>query len=420
MTQNLNTFNIEDLAARARTDESNISSSDGKIINFMRENTQTCRASCINFKKQLEDKLFKEERERVSWKKLYYTIKSFGIFASKTTIWNLFLDTNRRVLTEAEDLNPQLEKRSETFIKSDITEERANFLFYMTESYNKWKRKRVRRWNREMMEELLMQKFLKGKGFNLLFSLLITIFAILLYTVAVFPMGEGIFDTTVLCIIVMVTYGIGCLWYLFSLLGERWYPSTYGGLALNSIFMVASLVMSVLFFHYASGPAYYDDRGCYNCPVCEDTDDKLCYEYNKFSESINNRWSEVNTCSCALVERLRISEPIIPYGQSAEYCGGSEGDDCSCDAILAASDEHWDESDYTCVYFDYHGTMFFYFGLIVGILMMIDFILSFLSFTYWLMLWLGCGRGPFSNCVCCGIDFDLEQRRAEAKLKRCQ
>jgi len=414
MSIKLKTLQVIDMS-RVRTDES-VSESDGKIL-FMKQNTESCIESYNNFRNQLKVKLFKGDKQKVSWKKLYYTIKSFGIFATKTTIWNLFLDADRKVQTELEDEYPQMEKLSEQFGPADITEKRANFLFHMTESYNTWKRKRVRRWNTEMLEEVLTQKFLRGKGCNLLFSLLITIFAILLHTVAVFPMGEDIVDTTVLCSIVIIAYSVGCLWYLISLLGERWYPSTYGGLAVNTIFMVTSLIFGVFFFYYASGPTYYEDRDCFRCPLCTDTDDKLCYEYSRFTESINHLWQEANTCSCALGERLRINEPIIPYGESETYCGG---DDCSCDAILAASDEHWDGSDYTCVYFASNGTMFFVFGMIIGILMMIDFILSFSSFICWLMMWLGCGKGPFQHCVCCGIDFDLEQKRAEGKLKRYQ
>jgi len=243
--------------------------------------------------------------------------------------------------------------------------------------------------------------------------------AILLSTMAVFPIGEGIFDTVVLCRIVIITYTIAVFWYLFSLLGERWYPSTYGGLGINSIFMVASFMYCVLFFHYVSNPHYYDNRGCFECPVCTRTEDKLCYEYNRFYESINNEFAEANTCSCALVERLRINEPIIPYGESAKYCGGTDGDDCTCTGILEASDENWSDSQefYTCVYYSQAGTTFFFFGTLNGVLMLIDFILSLTAFIYWLLLWLGCGSGPFSNCVCCGIDFDLEQARARAKLR---
>jgi len=413
----LELLHVEEMT-RAKTDDSNTSEVSGKMMNFMRENTEVCEASCSNFKTQLLDKLFKDGKEPVEWKVLYYTIKSFGIYASKTTIWNLFLDTKRKVRTEAEDLDPDLAKLSEMFEREDITDKRANFLFYMTESYHSWKTKRVRRWNKDMMEAMFTRKFLQGKGFNFFCSGLITIIAILLLTMSVFPMGEGIFDTTILGKIVIGTYSIGCVWYLFSLLGERWYPSTYGGLALNSIFMIASFIFSVLFFHYVSNHAYYENRGCFECPVCTETDDKLCYEYSRFYESINFEFAEANTCSCALVERLRINEPIIPYGESAAYCGGNEGDDCSCDAILAASPDNWSDSYYTCVYFSQKGTMFFFFGTLVGILLMIDFLLSLTAFMYWLMMWLGCGRGPFKGCVCCGINFDLEQTRAEAKLRR--
>jgi len=383
---------------------------------FMRVNTELCLQSCNNFREKLIGKLFKDGREKVHWKRLYYTIKSLGIYATKTTIWNLFLDTDRKVRTEAEDLDPKLEKLSEIFVASDMTEERTNFLFHMTESYKNWKTRRVRRWNSEMLEDLITRKFLQGKGFNFFCAGLILIFTILLTTIAVFPIGEGIFDTVIFCRVVLVTYSIGWLWYLFSILGERWYPSTYGGLAINSFFMVASLVFCVLFFHYVSNPGYYESRGCFKCPVCTETTDKLCYEYNQLTESINNEFAEANTCSCALVDRLRVNEPIIPYNESAKYCGG----DCLCDNILSQSNENWSESQeyYTCVYFSEAGTTFFIFGTITGILMFLDFILSLTAFIYWIMMWLGCGRGKFSDCICCGIDFDLEQRRAMAKLRR--
>lgn len=409
-------FDIE-IKASEKPDVGYESDGEGKIKDFMRLNTEQCLTSCNLFKKDLMAKLFNDDRKRVSWKYMYYTIKSFGIYATKTTIWNLFLDPKRKVLTQLEDDNPKLDKLSETFVAGDVTDDRANFLFHMTESYNIWKKRRVRRWNKDMLEEMFTQKFLQGKGFNFVCAGLIAIISILLTNIAIFPIGEGIFDTVVLCRIVLITYSIGWVWYLFSLLGERWYPSTYGGLALNSIFMVASFIFCVLFFHYVSNPTYYDDRGCFKCPLCTETTDKLCYEYNRFYSSINNEFAEANTCSCALVERLRINEPIIPYGKQDTYCGG---DDCSCDAILDLSDENWSNSQeyYNCVYFSYGGTMFFYFGTLAGIFMLIDFILSFTSFLYWLMMWLGCGRGPFSNCICCGIDFDLEQRRARSKLRR--
>jgi len=409
MSDKITAFDVENRAP---------SDADGSEQNSKLERLNTqCLKSCQEFRKKLIGKLFKDGREKVHWKFLYYTIKCFGIYATKTTIWNLFLDAKRKVRTEEEDLDPTLEKLSEIFKRSDVTQERVNFLFYMTESYKHWKTRRVRRWNTDMVEDIITRKFLQGKGFNFFCAILITIFSILLSTIAVFPIGEGIFDTVILCRIVIVTYSIGLLWYLFSILGERWYPSTYGGLAINSFFMVASFVFCVLFFHYVSSPSYYDSRGCFRCPLCSETTDKLCYQYSRFYESINNEFAEANTCSCALVDRLRVNEPIIPYGESEKFCGG---DDCSCDAILDLSDENWSESQgyYTCVYFSYAGTMFFIFGTITGILMLIDFILSLTAFIYWIMMWLGCGRGRFQNCICCGIDFDLEQQRAEARLRR--
>jgi len=109
---------------------------------------------------------------------------------------------------------------------------------------------------------------------------------ILLVTVAVFPMGEGIFDTFLLCKVAMGIYGFGILWYFCSLLGENWYPYTYGGLIVNVMFMLFSASFCVLFAH-ALTPEYYDDHSCFKCPSCTETNDKLCFEHSKFTTVIN-------------------------------------------------------------------------------------------------------------------------------------
>merc|ERR1719397_226361 len=108
----------------------------------------------------------------------------------------------------------------------------------------------------------------------------------------------------------MGIYGFGILWYFCSLLGENWYPYTYGGLIINVMFMLFSFSFCVLFAH-ALTPQYYDDHSCFKCPSCTETNDKLCFEHSKFTTIINHDWAEANTCSCALKEKLRTNEPII-------------------------------------------------------------------------------------------------------------
>merc|ERR1712060_523276 len=98
-------------------------------------------------------------------------------------------------------------------------------------------------------------------------SLIILILTILLMTVAVFPMGDGIFDNFELCKVVVSIYTIGFLWYSCSLLGESWYPRTWGGLAINLIFMVISLTFCVIFCCVGT-PSYYETQGCFRCPAC--------------------------------------------------------------------------------------------------------------------------------------------------------
>lgn len=379
---------------------------------FIRMNTITCKNSLCNFKRQLISDLFQGGAKEIEWKTLYYTIKKFGILASKTLIWNVFLDSERKAKANAEKGDKSLKKDSEMFKEDDLTDDRVTFLFHMTESYKQWKSKPVARWKADLVWAMFTNKFLKGNGCNFFNILIIFIMIILLVTVAVFPMGEGIFDTFLLCKIAMGIYGFGILWYFCSLLGENWYPYTYGGLTVNVLFMMSSASFCVLFAH-ALSPGYYDNHNCFKCPSCTETTDKLCFEFSKFTTSINHDYAEANTCSCAIMENLRINEPIIPYGQAAEYCGG---EDCSCDAILSKSTENWDSSQdyFPCVYFSPTGTpLFFLFGSFVTVFMGINFFVSFFCVLYLVLMCMGCGKGNLKDCVCCFIDFADEQEEAK-------
>jgi len=216
---------------------------------------------------------------------------------------------------------------------------------------------------------MFTRKLAKINGCNCMMSLLILVITILLMTVSVFPMGEGIFDTFKFCQVVVAIYTISFFWYSVSLLGESWYPKTWGGLAINITFMVICLTFCVLFCYVVS-PSYYETNGCFKCPACSETEDKLCFEHSRFTEGVGIA-SRVDTCFCALYEASRSNEPIIPYGEAETYCGEG-GDDCSCDAILLESPEHWDISEepqeyFKCVYYSPKGTMLFYgFGYLIA------------------------------------------------------
>jgi len=388
---------------------------DRKITDFLRQNTVV---SMNIFSDKLMNKLFGKSDQRVSFKHMYYTIQGFGVLLSKTVIWNLFLDAERKARTEAEDVNPSWPKDSETFERKDFTNARVNFLFHMTESYKNWQRKPVPRWKTDLVWAMFTGKFLKGNGCNFLSTLLILIMTILLVTVSAFPMGTGIFDTYLLCKVIMGMYAMGTLWYFCSLLSEYWYPYTYGGLVVNLIFLVSSSTFCVILSHVIT-PGYYDDMGCFQCPSCTETTDKLCYEFRNVV-SVNYDWTEANTCSCALEERLRRTEPLIPYGKASEYCGG---EDCSCHGILANS-ANWNLSDstqeyYKCLYFSRTGTpLFFFFGVLIIIFMVINILASLFCCIYLIMMCAGCGKGAFQYFVCCGINFEKEQE--EAKDSMCK
>jgi len=121
---------------------------DRKITDFLRQNTVV---SMNIFSDKLMNKLFGKSDQRVSFKHMYYTIQGFGVLLSKTVIWNLFLDAERKARTEAEDVNPSWPKDSETFERKDFTNARVNFLFHMTESYKNWQRKPVPRWKTDLV-----------------------------------------------------------------------------------------------------------------------------------------------------------------------------------------------------------------------------------------------------------------------------
>merc|ERR1719410_2380629 len=103
-------------------------------------------------------------------------------------------------------------------------------------------------------------------------------------------------------------------------------------------------------------------------------------------------------CSCALVDRLRISEPIVPFGKQDIYCGSQ---DCSCDNILAQSpDFNSATGKYHCLYYSPFGSWFTGLGFVVAVCCFFDAIFGFWSFIHWFLLWLGCGS-RMRECVCC-------------------
>jgi len=388
---------------------------------FLRQNTQDCKNSIRRFKEKLLRKLFPSEvyadspEKKVTWSHVYKTIKKFGIFASETTVWNVLLTPERTAWIKAEEEISIGGNASEMFRKDDFTDEVMRFLFHMTESYKRWK-KPVTTWKKDLYWAALTQKFLMGNGCNFLNTMFILIMTTLLLTMAAFPMGEGIFDTSLLCKVLVGLYTFGCFWYFVSLLGENWYPWTYGGLVVNLFFFIASCVFLVLFAHLLT-PGYYEKSSCFECPSCSQTEDKLCFTYNHI-EHVNHVYSEANTCSCALREELRISEPLIPYGESQEYCGG---DDCSCATILSNSQENWilDQEYYSCLYFSPKGLpLFFFFGSIIIVLLATNVLVSLFSCVYLIMMCLGCGKGDKKKCTCCGINFSDEHEEVKMISQR--
>jgi len=331
-------------------------------LNLPDMNRSPSIAKLNKFKVEFEEKLFGKENEDVSWKSLYHAVTDCKILASKTTIWNLFLDMNRKELTETDHGKSKALK----FKRHHLTPERMQFLCNMKESRKTLDTKRVPRWTGDIIKPIITRKLARINGCNCIMSLIILLLTILLMFVSIFPMGDDIFDTFELCKVVVSIYTIGFFWYSWTLLGETWYPKTWGGLAINVTFMLISLIFCVLFC-YAVTPSYYETNGCFRCPACSETEDKLCFEYNQFSESVSSHWARVNTCFCALDEASRSNEPIIPYGKAEKYCG-EDGDDCSCDAILSASPENWEVGSeyFKCVYYSPKGTpLFFGFGYLI-------------------------------------------------------
>jgi len=378
---------------------------------FFPQNTELCTNSFRLFKEKLLESLFHTEvpgdsPEKIKWSHVYKTYQKFGIRASETTIWNVLLTPERIVQIQAEKKQSIGEKSSKMFEKEDFTEDVLRFLFQMTKS-NKRRRKPVTTWKRDLCWAALTQKFIVGNACSFLNTLLILIVAIILITEGAFPIGEGIFDSSQLCKVVVGLYAFGCFWYFLSLLGEIWYPYIYGGLVVNLFFSIASSTFLVLFAHLVT-PGYYEEHGCFECPTCTETGDALCFTYYSHIVSINHAYSEVNTCSCALKEELRISEPIIPYGKSEEYCGG---DDCSCAIILSNSQENWimDQEYYSCLYFSPKGQPLFVLFGYIKVLMTINIVVSLFSCLYLIMMCLGCGKKKKNICNCCGINFSDEQ-----------
>jgi len=329
-----------------------------KLQPYSRSNT---RRILDSFKDRLIEKLFPDGKKSIHWKDLYNIFKSdkdFKIMASETTIWSKFLDAERLTDTEMGERNPESKKRSMTFKPEDITDDRATFFYNMRRSYVTWEKKRVPVWSCELAEGVLT-KLLVVNGCNCCMSSLILFFTTLLFVTSILPIGEGIFDSFELCKAVMGISAFGFVWYSFSLMGESWYPNTWVGCIFNIIFMAVCATCCVLFC-YILTPAYFEGKDCFKCPACHETDDKLCFEQSKFVEGINYRYAEANTCFCALEERLRRNQPIIPYGEAEKYCGGNN---CSCDSILHNSPENWNASYeyFNCVYYSPSGTPLFYF-----------------------------------------------------------
>jgi len=361
----------------------------------------------------LEKKLFPGDTKVIDWKDLYYKVTDCGILASKTMIWNLFLDENRK---EAAQQNKTYDK----FEKEDFTTERVEFLWNMTESYTTWKTKRVSRWKFDLIRGMFTTKFRSLNWCNCMMSLIILILTILLMVSAFFPMGTGIYNIFELCALAVSVYACGFLWYFGSLLGEDWYPRTYGGLVMNVIFMAVSGILCVVFLHMLL-PTYYEGRGCFKCPSCSETPDKLCFEFSRFHEGINNLYAEANTCFCALDLELRSNEPIIPYGKAEEFCA-EEGDDCSCEAILRESPENWNATEtqqyFNCVYYSPTGAPLF-FGLGSAIILGTAIVcgISLLYFIYLFFLCVGCGKGKCTKCIVCGVNFKHEQDEIEMNTR---
>jgi len=366
---------------------------------------------CSKFERNLEKKLFPGDTTQINWKDLYYRVTDIGILASKTVIWDLFLDENRK---EAARQNKTFEK------KKVLTKDRIEFLWNMSESYTTWKTRRVPRWKFDLIRGMFTTKFRSLNWCNCMMSLIILILTILLMVSAFFPIGTGIYDTFELCTLAVSVYAFGLIWYFCSLLGEDWYPRTWAGLVMNVIFMALSGILCVVFSHILI-PAYYEGRGCFECPSCSETPDKLCYEYSRFHEGINNLYAEANTCFCALNVELRSNEPIIPYGKAKDFCA-QEGDDCSCEGILRESPENWNGMEtqgyFNCVYYSPTGAPFF-FGLGSAIILGTAIVcgISFLYLIYLFFLCVGCGKGKCEKCICCGVDFKNEQDEIEMNIR---
>jgi len=177
------------------------------------------------------------------------------------------------------------------------------------------------------------------------------------------------------------------------------------------MYMLVSASLFIVFV-FTVRPGYYDTHNCFQCPLCTETTDILCFE-NKVTANINHNGAEVNTCTCALPNMFRISEPIISNVTASEYCGG---DDCSCDTILSESPENWNSSQdyFECVYFSPKGAPYFFvFGALVCLFTGINFFLCLFCVVYLVLICMGCGKGDWANCVCCFLDFQEEQKQAD-------
>jgi len=110
--------------------------------NFLRRNITHCEESFSDYKEQLLKKLF-HEKEKIHWNDLYRAIKSFGIRPTKSSIYDIFLDPERRALRAAEKEGRVSGKESNYFYERDLTNQRVKILFDMTERYKTLKRQFV-------------------------------------------------------------------------------------------------------------------------------------------------------------------------------------------------------------------------------------------------------------------------------------
>jgi len=106
---------------------------------------------------------------------------------------------------------------------------RLKILFNMMESPKTWKKNHenhVPMWKNDLLKGTFTNKFCIGNVCNFPIVCMIFMMAILLLNFAMFPSGEGIVDTALLCKVAMGFYGFGILWYICCILIDNWYLYT--------------------------------------------------------------------------------------------------------------------------------------------------------------------------------------------------